>query len=72
MIETGKRYRGMAAEHAAAKAEGRAPLGVFRTPEGVFSAHWEREYPGCFIAGQGATMWVYEPASATLAERAGV
>lgn len=34
MIETGKRYRGMAAEHAAAKAEGRAPLGVFRTTGG--------------------------------------
>ena len=72
MIKVGKKYRGYAPEHAKAAEEGRAPLGIFRTTEGVFSGHWEREFPGCYIAGQGDVMWEYEAASESLAEKVSV
>jgi len=72
MIVIGKKYRGYSPEHAKAVDEGRAPLGVFRTPEGVFSGYWDREYPASYIAGQGDIMWMYEAASDSLAEKVGV
>lgn len=60
-------------EYFQAREEGRVVCGVFRTSTGeVFSAHWEREFPGCFVAGQGGTVWSFTPASEQLALVAGL
>jgi len=58
------------AEHKLAEKEGRCVLGVFRDKSGqAWSAYWERQFPGCFISGQGGTIWHYVQASKALADK---
>lgn len=40
-----------------AKAAGKAVAGFFRLDGRLVRATWSREFPGCYIAGQGGCVW---------------
>lgn len=48
----------------AACSVGKAIFGFFRLDNGqMVRATWQREFPGCYISGQGGTVWSLSPVS---------